>query len=161
MSLKRKASFPALMSPEPMAIDSYDSTVDGTPKHLHSRTRKRFRDDRPSDETIYEKTLRWLFSAQKQQQQQQQTTVDEDMDLEPLPSPEPVDPRQQTLLKFFRPSRPTSHHSILAPDSSATCSNTTSGSNSPISQDTDMDRNARTDGGSGGSKAWAGGLQWT
>lgn len=58
--------------------------------------------------TRAEKTLRWIFSAQQQQQQQpitpMDTTDDAMMDTDPsIPSPETVDPRQQTLLRFFQP----------------------------------------------------------
>ncbi|KAI2471326.1 hypothetical protein F4781DRAFT_387288 [Annulohypoxylon bovei var. microspora] len=38
-----------------------------TPAHLHSRTMKRFRDSRPSDEEIHQRTLNMLYTAQKQQ----------------------------------------------------------------------------------------------
>ncbi|KAI1459987.1 hypothetical protein F4805DRAFT_419457 [Annulohypoxylon moriforme] len=38
-----------------------------TPAHLHSRTLKRFRDSRPSDEEIHQRTLNMLYTAQKQQ----------------------------------------------------------------------------------------------
>ncbi|KAI0178936.1 hypothetical protein GGR52DRAFT_534166 [Hypoxylon sp. FL1284] len=39
-----------------------------TPAHLPSRTMKRFRDSRPSDEEVHQRTLNMLYSAQKQQQ---------------------------------------------------------------------------------------------
>lgn len=64
MSLKRKASFTTLTSPRPSS--SYNATVspvpvcpgdvitiDETPRHLHSRTRKRFKNDRPDDQSLY------------------------------------------------------------------------------------------------------------
>lgn len=50
MNLKRKASFAVAMSPG--AIEQ-TAAVDDIPKHLNSRTRKRFKDDRPCDEIIY------------------------------------------------------------------------------------------------------------
>lgn len=54
MSLKRKASIPSLTSPNPAPVMSGRSIVaDDSPKHLHSRTRKRFRNDRPDDEVVY------------------------------------------------------------------------------------------------------------
>ncbi|KAJ6131417.1 hypothetical protein N7523_001877 [Penicillium sp. IBT 18751x] len=115
MSLKRKASFSAMPSAPSALAPSQWSIADGS-QHLNSRTRKRFRDGRPSDEVVYEKTLRWIFSAQQQQEQQRQLqpeqhqmgtptgVTDEAMDSEPtLPTPETVDPRQQTLLRFFQP----------------------------------------------------------
>lgn len=60
MSLKRKASFIALpTSPSAPAPSEWGMVIDGSP-HLHSRTRKRFRDDRPSDQVIYRKCPRVL-----------------------------------------------------------------------------------------------------
>lgn len=57
MSLKRKASFTALpTSPSVPAPSEWGMVIDGS-THLHSRTRKRFRDDRPSDQVIYRKSL--------------------------------------------------------------------------------------------------------
>ncbi|PYI05801.1 hypothetical protein BO78DRAFT_461751 [Aspergillus sclerotiicarbonarius CBS 121057] len=104
MSLKRKASVSGIASPSPTPILVGQSFMpDDTPKHLHSRTRKRFRNDRPDDEVVYENTLRWLFTAQ--QQHQPPTAATEETEPEAVPSPEIVDPRQQTLLKFFRPSQ--------------------------------------------------------
>ncbi|RYP63303.1 hypothetical protein DL771_009335 [Monosporascus sp. 5C6A] len=48
------------------------------PAHLPSRTLKRFRDSRPSDELIHRRTLNMLYSAaQKQKQQQQQQWPEE------------------------------------------------------------------------------------
>ncbi|RYO90344.1 hypothetical protein DL764_008455 [Monosporascus ibericus] len=48
------------------------------PSHLPSRTLKRFRDNRPSDELIHRRTLNILYSAaQKQKQQQQQQWPEE------------------------------------------------------------------------------------
>lgn len=57
MSLKRKASFTALpTSPSVPAPSEWGMVIDGN-THLHSRTRKRFRDDRPSEQVIYRKCL--------------------------------------------------------------------------------------------------------
>ncbi|OOF96079.1 hypothetical protein ASPCADRAFT_130397 [Aspergillus carbonarius ITEM 5010] len=104
MSLKRKASISGLVTPRPAPILAGQSFMpDDTPKHLHSRTRKRFRNDRPDDEVVYENTLRWLFTAQ--QQHRASTPATNEDEPEHVPSPEIVDPRQQTLLKFFRPSQ--------------------------------------------------------
>ncbi|KAK4097101.1 hypothetical protein N658DRAFT_434764 [Parathielavia hyrcaniae] len=36
-----------------------------TPSHLHSRTKKRFRDSRPSESDVYQHTLDVLYSAQR------------------------------------------------------------------------------------------------
>ncbi|EER40071.1 conserved hypothetical protein [Histoplasma capsulatum H143] len=70
MALKRKASFTTITSPRPHSSSIYLNrdqtsptpmpflgtatiTVDEPPRHLHSRTRKRFRNDRPDEQTIY------------------------------------------------------------------------------------------------------------
>ncbi|KAJ5095814.1 hypothetical protein NUU61_005170 [Penicillium alfredii] len=114
MSLKRKSVFQAVPS-SPLAPANEWGIVD-TSAHLHSRTRKRFRNDRPSDAVVYasmltsssENTLRWIFSAQQQQNSTpavDNTAMDSAMDSEPtLPPPETVDPRQQTLHRFFQPT---------------------------------------------------------
>ncbi|KAA8647388.1 uncharacterized protein ATNIH1004_006081 [Aspergillus tanneri] len=107
MSLKRKASFPIIASSNVESFMTGPSLMmDDSPKHLGSRTRKRFRNDRPEDKVVYENTLRWLFSAQ-QQQESAAPSLDEheNMELESLPSSEIVDPRQQTLHKFFQLSQ--------------------------------------------------------
>lgn len=54
MSLKRKASLSAINSPaSPTPLPGYTFAMDDSPKHLHSRTRKRFRNDRPDEKVIY------------------------------------------------------------------------------------------------------------
>ncbi|EED15188.1 conserved hypothetical protein [Talaromyces stipitatus ATCC 10500] len=96
MFLKRKAS----CSSETLHGRSFTTDV---PHHLNSRTRKRVRDNRPDQQTVYANTLRILYQAQKE------PTLSYPSD-EPSPSsqppsePEALDPRQQTLLKFFRPA---------------------------------------------------------
>ncbi|KAJ5846794.1 hypothetical protein N7534_010463 [Penicillium rubens] len=189
MSLKRKASFTALPpSPSVPAPSEWGMMIDGS-THLHSRTRKRFRDDRSSDQVIYQNTLRWIFSAQKQQESTQATDMDT-MDSEPtLETPEAIDPRQQTLHRFFqqkpqqsssfRPSR-----QALAPRANETAlvredvlrlqafnqmsSDSSSESNSPesnqmsadVDMDMDMDSGSGSDGLDQASKNWAGGMAW-
>jgi len=123
MALKRKASFTTVVSPR-SSFSSRDSsppslflscnvaTIDETPRHLHSRTRKRFRNDRPDDQTVYDNTLRWLFSAQQQQQQH----VSSPISCSPGPTAEnpstpftsTIDPSQHTLRRFFQPLRASS-----------------------------------------------------
>ncbi|PLN75792.1 hypothetical protein BDW42DRAFT_180141 [Aspergillus taichungensis] len=108
MSLKRKASFSTPTSPStPSVIGGRSMMLDDSPQHLNSRTRKRFRDDRPEDKIVYENTLRWLFTAQ-QRPEPSPAAETEEMDIESLPAPETVDPRQQTLLKFFQPAKTSS-----------------------------------------------------
>ncbi|KAK0391811.1 hypothetical protein NLU13_1310 [Sarocladium strictum] len=45
------------------------------PTHLNSRTMKRFRDGRPSEELVHQRTLNLLFAAQQQQQQHETPTM--------------------------------------------------------------------------------------
>ncbi|OAA81016.1 hypothetical protein LEL_00561 [Akanthomyces lecanii RCEF 1005] len=82
MNLKRKRSSPELPS-SPMSFSSAFSSppsngpsmLDFTPRmglvnpcHLNSRTLKRSRDNRPSQEEIHQRTLELLYNAQQQQQ---------------------------------------------------------------------------------------------
>ncbi|OAL72964.1 hypothetical protein A7D00_2737 [Trichophyton violaceum] len=126
--MKRKASLSTILSPR-SSTSFYDRTVspipcsigdamviDDTPQHLHSRTRKRFRNDRPDEQAVYDNTLRWLFSAQRQAENhglypEPITSIDDSLEsLEEdssfqedsttsLPKP---DPSQKTLHHFFR-----------------------------------------------------------
>ncbi|CAG8100876.1 unnamed protein product [Penicillium olsonii] len=190
MSLKRKASFTALPnSPSVPAPSEWNMALDGN-THLHSRTRKRFRDDRPCENVIYQNTLRWIYSAQKQQQPQ--ATEDDTMDSEPTVEPEVVDPRQQTLHQFFkapqqsstfRPSRqalaPRANETALAEEETryrafnqmnGAGSSSASESNSPgytqMGADVDMDMDMDTDCASGSDASnqmpnnWMGRTAW-
>ncbi|KAM0296115.1 hypothetical protein HYE67_008198 [Fusarium culmorum] len=80
MAHKRKRSISELCA-SPSSVSSFDSPprvsnsitnpfaiVTSTPLHLHSRTMKRVRDNRPSAETIHQRTLNMLYSAQNQNQ---------------------------------------------------------------------------------------------
>ncbi|RYP44190.1 hypothetical protein DL768_009338 [Monosporascus sp. mg162] len=87
------------------------------PAHLPSRTLKRFRDSRPSDELIHRRTLDMLYSAaQKQKQQQQQQWPEEVTTQVQVPPESPRDSRsgggsgsgQQTSLHSFWKLPPTS-----------------------------------------------------
>ncbi|KAJ5184828.1 hypothetical protein N7491_007303 [Penicillium cf. griseofulvum] len=188
MSLKRKASFTAL--PTSLSVPAPNEWVMGIGStHLHSRTRKRFRDDRPSDQVIYQNTLRWIFSAQKQQESTQANDMDT-MDSEPtLETPEAVDPRQQTLHRFFqqKPQQSSSFRpspQALAPRANETAhtqedllrrqafnqmssGDTSSESNSPgsnqmadVDMDMDMDSTSGSDGVNQMPKNWVGGMAW-
>jgi hypothetical protein len=59
------------MSPEPyyasgmLNSSPHPPTPDSNSQHLNSRTRKRFRDNRPDETTIHQNTLSKLYSAQK------------------------------------------------------------------------------------------------
>ncbi|OGM43644.1 hypothetical protein ABOM_008518 [Aspergillus bombycis] len=187
MSLKRKASFSGVYSPDTASVIAGRSLMmDDSPKHLNSRTRKRYRNDRPDDKVVYENTLRWLFTAQQQQGPVPHAgeNIDEDMESDSLPS-EIVDPRQQTLHKFFQPSRPLTsqpgpnhvkqqtdnaprtNNSFLKRHDLDTISNVTSiGSSaaSPSSQDTTVDMEMRMNSGSNesveNSNRWNRGSGW-
>ncbi|GAD92505.1 conserved hypothetical protein [Paecilomyces variotii No. 5] len=98
MGLKRKASFTASPDATPV-LPGAIPTPDETSRYLPSRTRKRFRDNRPDEQTIYAQTLRWLFSAA--QKPTPALPADEPTS-PPAPEPESIDSRQQTLDKFFR-----------------------------------------------------------
>ncbi|KAM5355242.1 hypothetical protein ACJ41O_001888 [Fusarium nematophilum] len=79
MANKRKRSISELCA-SPSSDSSFDSPPRGTntfnpfavmaatPIHLHSRTLKRFRNSRPSEEQVHQRTLNILYSAQSQQQ---------------------------------------------------------------------------------------------
>ncbi|KKZ61076.1 hypothetical protein EMCG_04320 [[Emmonsia] crescens] len=137
MALKRKASFTTITSPgsyssyhnqtSPIPIPFLGTTkitVDEPPRHLHSRTRKRFRNDRPDEQSIYDKTLQWLFSAQRKPQSQSQNNLamfcsestpvasaegEENAAAAAAEQPS-LDPNQQTLQRFFQPVRASRNH---------------------------------------------------
>ncbi|KAF5002872.1 hypothetical protein FGRMN_33 [Fusarium graminum] len=80
MAHKRKRSVSELCA-SPSSVSSFDSPpragntltnpftiMAAAPIHLHSRTMKRFRDSRPSPQTIHQRTLNMLYSAQNQHQ---------------------------------------------------------------------------------------------
>ncbi|KAF5027688.1 hypothetical protein F66182_172 [Fusarium sp. NRRL 66182] len=80
MAHKRKRSVSEFCG-SPSSVSSFDSPprvgnslpnpfafVAATPIHLNSRTMKRFRDNRPSEEMIHQRTLNMLYSAQNQHQ---------------------------------------------------------------------------------------------
>ncbi|KAI3557708.1 hypothetical protein CABS01_07902 [Colletotrichum abscissum] len=83
MAHKRKRSESELVTlfPSPArsesSIESFESPISpspiyprahATPSHLSSRTMKRFRDNRPSEEQIHQRTLNMLYSAQQHNQ---------------------------------------------------------------------------------------------
>ncbi|TPX22582.1 hypothetical protein DIZ76_014459 [Coccidioides immitis] len=128
MTLKRKASFTITTSPR--TASTYNNptspiscllgdviTMDEPPKHLNSRTRKRYKQDRPDEQSIYDKTLRWLFSAQKKQRDRDEpsaSSMSNEVCIEDAPPlPSIPDPNQQTLGRFFqriqRPSQMSPH----------------------------------------------------
>ncbi|KAL4891624.1 hypothetical protein BDV59DRAFT_61505 [Aspergillus ambiguus] len=189
MSLKRKASLSAIGSPDsPTVLPGCGFMMDDSPKHLHSRTRKRFRNDRPDEKVVYANTLRWLFTAQQNHQTLPPMSITDegnDVEYESLPTPETLDPRQQTLHKFFQPSQPTFHptkiqantqsdNSFLQPHIFSTSSSTItpegSDMTSPSSRepytdidmdmDVDVDVESRSDESVQATERRAGGLAW-
>ncbi|PYH49072.1 uncharacterized protein BP01DRAFT_353396 [Aspergillus saccharolyticus JOP 1030-1] len=189
MSLKRKASFPSLESQHAASNFARGTwQMKETPQHLNSRTRKRFRNDRPEEKVVYENTLRWLFTAQQQQSSASLASLadgDEQMEHEPTLSPETVDPRQQTLLKFFRPSQSSSnkplHNSAMPKTSDASFvnaapvhllnmhtsspgesmgSSTFGSASETTSTDMDVDMDSASEESNYPSRGSAGGLAW-
>ncbi|KAL4869262.1 hypothetical protein BDV12DRAFT_168190 [Aspergillus spectabilis] len=184
MSLKRKASFPSISSPQSAQAIFDRPFVDDSPKHLHCRTRKRVRNNRPNDQTVYDTTLRWLFTAQQRVQPMPSTPADQDEDMEPE-GPTAVDHRQQSLLRFFRPIQPSRQPCPSTPvgqfpGEPSRCGNETlqghdvgsvspaatsdSGTMSPAAQLVDRDMDMDMDLGSGESdqnpRQWTGSLGW-
>ncbi|KAK1993955.1 hypothetical protein LX36DRAFT_693431 [Colletotrichum falcatum] len=114
MAFKRKRSdselFAAFNSParSDSSIESFDSPVSPspmyprpyvTPSHLPSRTMKRSRDNRPSENQIHQRTLNMLYSAQHKTQH----AVGQTDDPSPSPFPAPAAARntQKSLHSFW------------------------------------------------------------
>ncbi|KAK2767683.1 hypothetical protein FQN54_003841 [Arachnomyces sp. PD_36] len=183
MTLKRKASF---SSPSPnrdspsMLPGGVIPMVDESSRHLHSRTRKRFRNDRPDDQTVYDNTLRWLFSAQ--QNPAAFTPSVEESDPETPLTSTTIDPSQQSLRKFFQPSsantrplnggngpspfhnQPAHARALPRQADDMDCTDDTSASGSgygatmDVDMDMDMDMNASC--GHPTERRWVGGIGW-
>ena len=90
---------------------------------LSSRTMKRHRDDRPSEETIHNSTIQKLYEAQKHPETAEAIIVDiEDLDEDADMTDEPVtleppttlqpEPDQRSILNFFRLQSPLQQSSI-------------------------------------------------
>ncbi|KAF6785569.1 orf21 protein [Colletotrichum musicola] len=111
MVLKRKRSgselVTAFTSParSDSSIESFDFPLSpslafprafATPSHVSGRTMKRFRDNRPSEEEVHQRTLNILYSAQQQPEQ---------IPAETAPSPTPEAPvargTQRSLHSFW------------------------------------------------------------
>ncbi|KAI1204808.1 uncharacterized protein F4807DRAFT_445759 [Annulohypoxylon truncatum] len=82
------------------------SSRSSTPAHLHSRTLKRFRDSRPSDEEIHQRTLNMLYTAQKQhiahQTQQQHFQLTHNALAAQPPRPQAQVQAQASLHNFWK-----------------------------------------------------------
>ncbi|KAH7001353.1 hypothetical protein EDB80DRAFT_879448 [Ilyonectria destructans] len=133
MVLKRKRSASELLS-SPSSVSSFNSpphgaairnpfaTMDMTPIHLHSRTLKRFRDSRPSENEVHQRTLNMLYSAQHQPEQHDDTLLSPE---EPRQTAQP-EANQQSLHRFWNiSSMPTpSTHPVGQPVTSpSSCDN--------------------------------------
>ncbi|KAF9876754.1 hypothetical protein CkaCkLH20_05600 [Colletotrichum karsti] len=109
MAFKRKRSASELTtlfnSParSDSSVESFDFPVSpslafprafAAPSHLSSRTMKRFRNNRPSEEEVHQRTLKMLYSAQ----QQNQPSVEEHA---PAPAPAPAARNTQKSLHSF------------------------------------------------------------
>ncbi|EFR04476.1 hypothetical protein MGYG_07484 [Nannizzia gypsea CBS 118893] len=98
-------------------------------------TRKRFRNDRPDEQAVYDNTLRWLFSAQKQAENhglypEPITSIDDSLEsveedssfqedsMTSLPKP---DPSQKTIHHFFRPASAPARVSLAEANGNGNC----------------------------------------
>ncbi|KAH8669652.1 hypothetical protein BGZ60DRAFT_39136 [Tricladium varicosporioides] len=120
-----------------MSIDSYNSNQPqiSTPSLFSSRTRKRHRDNRPSEAEVHQHTLSLLFSAQQNQPPQPQN-----IPIAPLPSSAQSQGQQSNLHSFWAlPS--TARHTSPASSSSVSLINTpiTSGANNCFFQPTNCE----------------------
>ncbi|KAI0598456.1 hypothetical protein F4775DRAFT_555597, partial [Biscogniauxia sp. FL1348] len=121
--LKRKRSESELSPVSSSGLGSpskHDITMDmggsriATPAHLPSRTLKRFRNDRPPDEEVHQRTLNMLFTAQKQQQHQHDHQHhhqpdhqhDQPMSASTMDSPQPADAFVQAVFPGAMPKLP-------------------------------------------------------
>ncbi|KAF7548469.1 hypothetical protein G7Z17_g7036 [Cylindrodendrum hubeiense] len=108
MVLKRKRSASELLS-SPSSVSSFNSpphgaairnpfaTMDMTPIHLHSRTLKRFRNSRPTENEVHKRTLNMLYSAQHQTQLDDESLPAQE---EPQQTCQP-EANQQSLHRFW------------------------------------------------------------
>ncbi|TQV96403.1 hypothetical protein V2A60_003191 [Cordyceps javanica] len=130
MTLKRKRSSPELPSSPLSFASAFSSPPSNGPSapaftprmglvnpcHLNSRTLKRFRNGRPSQEEIHQRTLELLYTAQHQQQCQDPSSPCPNVEAPPeSEQPQPNhDDHQQSLHRFWNiRSQPTA-----APDTS-------------------------------------------
>ncbi|KAF4820116.1 hypothetical protein CGCSCA5_v004266 [Colletotrichum siamense] len=142
MALKRKRSASELVtlfnSParSDSSVESFDFPISpslafprafATPSHLDSRTRKRFRDNRPSQEEVHQRTLNMLYSAQQQDQH-----METESSLSPAPVPAVTARNTQKSLHSFwniksaqppvsRTASPPVHQRALSPTSCEDC----------------------------------------
>ncbi|KAK3346209.1 hypothetical protein B0T25DRAFT_551387 [Lasiosphaeria hispida] len=106
------------------------SSRPSTPSYLHSRTMKRFRDNRPSDEEVHQRTLSMLYSAQQQQQQPELAHTQQQPEVVPTTpadaqaqAPTQHDSQQRSLHSFWSlpVTASTSATSSVAPSPQIAC----------------------------------------
>ncbi|KAI9749017.1 MAG: hypothetical protein M4579_007039 [Chaenotheca gracillima] len=104
-----------------------------TPAHLSSRTKKRFRNGRPSEDIVYQRTVSLLYSAQKSHPgpaldtsidpnlaEHEQEEDGEDEEDDPSSTSSTLPPQKTSLHTFWNlPSRPLSQPSQTPPEISA------------------------------------------
>ncbi|KAH6900497.1 hypothetical protein B0T10DRAFT_555034 [Thelonectria olida] len=137
MVLKRKRSVTEMSSASssPSSGSSFNSphsvsgiinpfaTIDLSPIHIHSRTLKRFRNSRPSEQEVHQRTLNMLYSAQHQQHMEVMTAPEQH---QPAQQPIRPDTNQQSLHRFWNiSSTPSTSQSVIShpttPSSCADC----------------------------------------
>ncbi|KAK0750380.1 hypothetical protein B0T18DRAFT_428333 [Schizothecium vesticola] len=108
------------------------SSRSSTPNHLPSRTMKRFRDNRPSESEVHQRTLNLLYSAQQRQQHQTpmvEIQTDTPVDMSEAPATEAQNRHsnnQRSLHSFWALPSPTSSLGGSPPHTAATLSTTSS-----------------------------------
>ncbi|KAK0724732.1 hypothetical protein B0H67DRAFT_481475 [Lasiosphaeris hirsuta] len=103
------------------------SSRPSTPSHLHSRTMKRFRDNRPSDEEVHQRTLSMLYSAQQHHQRPEQAHTQQQSEVAPTT---PFDAQAQAQIQPDSQQR--SLHSFWRLPVTASTSATSSAAPSPL-----------------------------
>ncbi|KAI1137199.1 hypothetical protein F5Y05DRAFT_81133 [Hypoxylon sp. FL0543] len=94
LSLSSSSAFSSPPRPDPFSAMDLDTSPvrrtsrGSTPAHLPSRTMKRFRDSRPSDEEIHQRTLNMLYTAQRQHAAHQEHFQMAGLTIQPHPQPQ-------------------------------------------------------------------------
>ncbi|RKU40437.1 hypothetical protein DL546_002819 [Coniochaeta pulveracea] len=102
------SSSSTLSSPLQLELSNHGVSIEPipygrTPSYLPSRTMKRFRNSRPSDQQVHQHTLSKLYSAR----QQGPSTIHDTSTLsEPVPSPSATSSDQRSLHTFWHISAP-------------------------------------------------------
>ncbi|KAI1448783.1 hypothetical protein F5Y02DRAFT_374678 [Annulohypoxylon stygium] len=111
LSFSSSSAFSSPTRPELLSSMDIDTSPirmsrSSTPAHLHSRTLKRFRDSRPSDEEIHQRTLNMLYTAQKQhiahQNQYSNAQLNAQFNALTTAQPRPQNQAQASLHSFWK-----------------------------------------------------------